>query len=307
MIYIKPIEIGNAQLISSTVSDAGDPPVWNPATSYAVGDLVSRDETHRIYACKVAGIDATAPEDDSDDEDEDARWEEIEPTNIWACFDRAVNTQSEQASGEMVIVVAPGDLADSAALLEVEADEVEVVVTDGLGGPEVYNETYNMVTSVITDAYQYCFEPFTRSRAVILRDLPPYLNAHITVTLRSAAGPTKLGAFSVGTSYSLGGTQYGAQRGVIDKSKKVEKKSGVIKLKKGLNRKTMRLDLQVDNGAVNQVDQLLTDALGTVAVFIGIENLNLEPFVALGFINDFYCTVKFPTYSAYSVSIQGMN
>jgi len=310
MIFIKAIDITDAMLVSSTVAEpsGSDPLAWASPTNYALGALAYRAGTHRVYKRIVAGATGTPPEQDIAGYPgvTAPNWKDYLPTNRWAMFDAEVNTQSVQASGDMVITVAPGELADSLVLLEAEADEVEIEVTDGAAGPVVYTRTVDMVTSVVTDAYEYCFEPFTRSSTLVLRDLPPYLNAHITVTLRGPA-PVKLGALRIGTGYFMGRTTYGAQAGAQTTSKTViDEETSVIRLSPGKVRKTMRLQMEVDNGAVNQVSDLFEKQLGRVGVWLGVETVDLKPFVVDGFILDYFVAVTEPTMSIYSVEIQGM-
>lgn len=311
MIVIDNITVGDAQLIASGAAEPSgdDPAAWNALTAYAVGDLVYRSTTHRIYRRLVAGTTATIPEHDVKDYPgvTTPNWKDYLPTNRWACFDTEVNTQTVLDTGPLTITVAPGVIVSGLALLEMVGDSVHVTMTDGAGGPTVYDRTVNLVTSLVTDWYQYFFEPFSQQGTLVLLDLPPYLNGRMTVSI-SGPGAVKLGCFAVGTVYPLGPASLGAASGGLNFSKVTEDPdSGAIKLEKGKKRRTMRLQLQVPNGAINKIDAVMNQVDGRAVVWVGMEDSgDFSPFVVLGFAKDHGCTVAFVSSSYYSLQIEGM-
>lgn len=311
MIVLDPVTIGAAQLVSSTAAEpsGGDPSPWSAATAYAVNALAYRSTTHRIYRRLVAGTTATIPENDIAGYPgvTTPNWEDYLPTNRWACFDQEVNTQTVQASGPLTVTIAPGVIVNGLTLLEMVGDSVTVSMTDGAAGPTVYTRTVSLVTSLVTDWFQYFFEPFTQQGTLVLLDLPPYLNGRITVSL-TGSGAVKLGGLVVGTVYPIGKAQLGASAGILDySSKKVDDTTGVVKLVKGKYRKTMRVQLQVENGAINKVHDVLTGLRATPVVWVGVEDSSdYLPLVVFGFFKDFSLSVAYPSCSYYSLEIEGM-
>lgn len=314
MIVIDPITLGPAQLIAAACTipepdTTHDPAAWNAATAYAVDDLVRRDAERKVYRRIVAGTTATAPEADIEGAPgiTNPNWEYERATNRYACFDQAVNTKCIQNTGPLELMVAPGELANALTLLEMEADGVTITGTDGLAGPVVYSRTVDLVTDIVTDWYEYFFEPFTRQGTLKLFDLPPYLNLHIKVSL-SGAGAIKLGGLVVGTTYELGGAQQGIEVGGQDYSKKItSRKSGITRIEPGNSRKTMRVMVEVDKANCRKVQQLLNRLLGVPTVWIGIEgDADYDSFDVFGYCNGFKQVVTFPTYAVFSIDIQGL-
>lgn len=309
MNVVKPLSILDAMLVAPSIAEpsASDPPAWNAGTAYAVGALVHRVSTHRIYRRLVAGTTATAPENDllPVSPATVANWADHGPTNRWAMFDQEVNTQSS-AAGTISCTLVPGVLANSLALLELEADSVQVRVRNGVAGPYVYDRTVSLTTSQVASWYAYFFEPFTRRGLLILTDLPPYLNARVEITL-SGAGTVKCGQAVLGTLYELGPTELGVEAGIRDYSRKVtDDTTGVVSLEKRKFAKTLRARYALDLGAANAVHSLLTGLRATPVVWIGDNGAGLEPLVVFGFYRDFRLVVGYPAQGHYTLEIEGM-
>lgn len=299
MRLIKPVTIADAMLISSTVAEpAAGETAWVSGTTYAVGDLVIRASTHRVYKRKVAGAGTTPPESDA------TNWEDFRPTNRWAMFDQEINTQTTGAT-PLTVTLAPG-LCNSLALLELVGSQAQVTVTDGAGGPTVYGPvTVSLEQSSVADWYSYFFEPFSQRGTLILTDLPPYVSARVTITI-SGTGTMKCGGFIVGSIYSLGATQYNVTAGIRDYSKKETDSAGAVQLAVGKFSKRMRAKLQVAAGSVGQIQTLLTDLRATPVVWIGDDTGTIEPLTIFGFYRDFELDVAYPTVNFYSLDIEGM-
>jgi len=299
MRVISPVELTDAMVTSNIAEPDTGETAWNAATNYTVGQVAARFSLHRLYTRKVAGVSATPPEDDPVNWDEDYL-----PTNKWAMFDQIINTKSRRAS-PLTVTLAPG-FANSLALLELEGDQVEITGTDGAGGPVVYSRVIDLDTSVVTDLYEYFFEPFTQLTTIILTDLPPYNDIRLTVTVTSS-GMVGCGQCIPGSVYSLGGTQRGVTTGVRSFSKKKENlDTGITRLKKGVSRRSMRARLEVTPGAETAIHQLLNKLLDTACVWLGDDTGDIEPLVVYGFSEDFELEVQGKASNYYSLSIQGM-
>lgn len=300
MKLIKPVTIGDSQFVSSTVAEpaAGETP-WVSGTTYALGALVIRTQTHRVYKRLVAGAGTTAPESDP------TNWEDYAPTNRWAMFDQEINTQTS-GNSPLTVTIAPGAI-NSIALLELVGTSVTVTVTDGAGGPTVFTTTVSLETSSVSDWYQYFFEPFSQRGTLILTNIPPYASSRVTITV-TGSNPVKCGAFIVGTVYDIGGTQYGATAGIRDYSKKeTDSTTGVVTLVPGRFSKKLRAKIQVNSRIVAaQMQTLLYSLRATPVVWIGDDSGEFEPLTVFGFYRDFELDVQYPTTSFYSLEIEGM-
>jgi hypothetical protein len=212
MIVIPPIEITTSNLVSSTVAEPSTGEVvWNPATSYTVGQVVIRTETHRKYECQIAGINSGNPESTP------TRWLDVGPTNRWAMFDINRNLQTT-ATDTMTVVITPGKRINSIVLLGVEAKEVTITMT--AGGDTVYGPvTKNMNGRTSSSWLTYFFGEFDYKPTLILTDIPPYASATITITFTNTGLPVKCAGVVLGNKINIGKVQYNARSDNLNFSK----------------------------------------------------------------------------------------
>lgn len=299
MKLIQPITINDAKFVSSTVAEpAASETAWVSGTTYAIGDLRIRTQTHRVYKRKTAGAGTTPPESDP------TNWDDFGPTLRWAMFDQEVNTQTT-GSSPLTVTIAPG-ICNGLALIELVGTQVAITITDGAAGPTVYSATISLEQSSVSDWYQYFYEPFSQRSSLVLTNLPPYGSARVTVSI-TGGGTLKCGGFIVGTVYSLGSTQYGATAGIRDYSRKVtDEATGVVSLEPRKFSKRLRARLQVSAGQAGVIQTLLASLRATPVVWIGDDTGTYEPLTVFGFYRDFELDVAYPTVSFYSLDVEGM-
>lgn len=295
MKVVKPIALTVAMLVSTTATDAT--PAWNAATAYSVGDRVLRTTTQRIYSRLIAGTTSTEPDNDS------ANWVDVGPSNTWAMFDSQISTQTI-ATNSLTFVLRPG-YANSLCLFGLVGNTVTVTVRDGLDGPVVYSTNKTLDGTVITDWYQYFFEPSVQLPSLVLTDLPPYGNAHITVTV-SGVGNVKCGVALVGTFYELGDAQYGATSGITDYSRKDTDAFGVTTFVQRPYSDRLTFNLVFPRAQLTKVKQVLASVRATPCVWIGADVGGLEVLNAFGFYRDFSIVVSYPLQALCSLEIEGL-
>jgi hypothetical protein len=295
MKVIKPIDITDAVILSSTATETYA--AYDAATTYALGDRVTSGNS--IYECiqapSTGNTPGTAP----------LFWSVFSPTNRWAMFDSEISTITVQSS-PLTVTLAPG-YANSLALLGVDGNEVDVNITDGDGGPNVYSKTLSLDTSVVTDWYMYFFEPAGQLSELVLTDLPPYNNARVTISIRGAT-TVRCGQISVGTFYFLGLAEYGATAGIIDFSRKeTNATTGVTTFTKRNFSKRMSVRIIVDNAQISRVIRTLSDLRATPAMWVGVDDVAIyAPLAVFGFYRDFSIDVAYPTQSYCSLEIEGL-
>lgn len=307
MKVIKSVTIEGAKLNTSNLVEPDatyDPPAWNAATNYGVGDLVARSTTHMVYRrLDPGGTDATLPENAP------TLWKPIYAVNKWAMFDKSVGSKSRKSGAglqSIVVKVRPGEAVNSMAFFELEATTVRVRMYDNPGGAVVFDQTINLDVTPLLDWYMYFFEPFSLRNTFTLFGLPPYPNCEIEVTI-SKETSVAAGTVVFGTVYTTGSTAYGVTAGIRDFSKKDEdEQSGVITLEQGRFRKTMRARFKLDESQVNFVHNLLSSLRATPCVWIGDNGVGLEPLIVYGFYRDFQLDLPGPKHSYYSLEVEGM-
>lgn len=295
MKVVKPTALTAAMLVSTTAAETTT--AWNPATAYAVGDRVLRTSTQRINSRLVAGTTATAPESDT------ANWVDVGPSNTWAMFDAQISTQTV-ANNSLSVVLKPG-YANSLCLFGLVGNTVTVTVRDGLAGPVVYSTSKTLDGTIITDWYQYFFEPSVQLPSLVLTDLPPYGNAHITVTV-TGVGDVKCGVLLVGTFYELGDAEYGATSGITDYSRKDTDAFGVTTFVQRPYSDRLTFNLVFSRAQLTKVKQVLASVRATPCVWIGADVDGLEVLNAFGFYRDFSIVVAYPLQALCSLEIEGL-
>ena len=302
MKVVKPTTLTAAMLVSTDATETYA--AWNAATAYVVDDIVLRTATQRLYQRLIAGTTATAPESDT------VNWLDIAPSNKWAMLDRETST-STTATTSMTVVLKPG-YVNSIGLFGLVGTTLEITVRDALAGNIVYgNEALDgplVITldgTVISDWYQYYFEPFLQLSEVARLDLPPYGDAHITVKI-SGTGTVACSILDVGTFYDLGGTEYGAGISIVDYSRKETDTFGTSTfVRRGFARR-LNARMMFDNAQLNKITSILAALRSTPCTWVGTDTENYEALSVFGFFEDMDVDVAYPTKSYCTVNVQGL-
>lgn len=209
-----PLPVTNATISSSTIAEpAAGETEWNAATNYVVGQEAILTTTHRVYTNLIAGINTTSPELALTGAT--PRWLDTRPTNKWAAFDGQISTQSSSVT-PLTYTLLPG-MFNAMAFYGLDGSTITVVIKDAPGGSVVYTYTGNLQQPP-SDYYDYYFGQIRPLTKLLLKNLTPYANPEVTVSITSGVGVTvKAGMIAMGNLRSLisvdgtGGTQYGAK------------------------------------------------------------------------------------------------
>lgn len=302
MKVIHPIEITDAMLISSSVAepDTGET-AWSSGTTYSAGQEIYLASTHRKYrSVQGSNLNHNPATDDG------TWWLEIGGTMKWAMFDDYVGTATEDTS-PLAVTIAPG-LCDGLFLYGLVGTTANVTITDGAGGPTVYDRDLDLLTPSITTWYDYYFGAFRQVPYFVLADLPPYLNARITLTVEGDS-TVACGVMAPGRIYTIGQTQYSPRVGIKDYSRKVvDADTGFTTLTQGRFAKTLRADVRLFSTTFAEVHSTLESLRATPCVWIADSDGDgaIEPLTVYGFYRDFYLVIDKPTGGLYTLEIEGM-
>jgi hypothetical protein len=294
---IKPTTLTSAMLVSTTAVETYAE--WAAGTAYALNAYVTLAATNRTYQCiqgpSTGNPPATSP----------LYWSDVGPTNKWAMFDGEISTQTSKATA-LTVVLKPG-YVNSLSLFGMEGTNLTVTVRDALAGEVVYGPiSINLDGTVIDDWYQYFFEPYVQKGDVVLTNLPPYGDAHITITIASG-GDAKCGTVSLGTFYKLGDTLTGAVASIIDFSRKTTSAAGVTSFERRDFSKRMSLQIMLPNSQLNKVQRVLADLRATPCTWVATEAPGFEPLTVYGFFRDFSIDVAYHATSLCSIEIEGLS
>lgn len=222
--------------------------------------------------------------------------------NILAMFDDLISTATT-APTSLVVVLDTG-IINSLGLFNLTGDTLVLTATNGIGGDIVYSRTIVLDGTIISDWYQYFFEPSVQLGEIILTDIPPYTNLRLTLTITGQS--TGIGQIAIGTFYDLGGTQYGASVGIVDYSTVVTDNQGYTVFTPGQFSKRANVTLMLPNAQLNKVQRILADIRGKPCAWVGVEDRTYAPLYLFGAYRDFSITIDYPTESLCSMEIIGV-
>jgi len=298
MKVINPVAVGTAQLTSSTAPEPGaGETTWLAATTYAVGDIRIRVETHRKYRRLTAGTSATAPELDA------TNWLNIGPTNRYAMFDNAVGTSTQIAS-PLTTVTKPGFIG-GLALLELKGASVAITLKSGAGGTTIYSRTVSLDGTIVDSLYDWFFTEYVQMTDVVLTDLPDsYGDPELTVSITGST--VACGVHKTGRVQTIGVTEYDSSIGIIDYSIKKKDDFGNTTIVERSFSKRGSFKVFTEKSRFNNIFRALSALRAVPAIYIATEELGYEPMIIYGFYKDFSIDVAYPTIHYCNLEIEGL-
>jgi hypothetical protein len=298
MKLIEPITITDAVLFSSNVPET-DYAAWSSGTTYAVGARVILASTHKIYE----STNGTGNTNKQPDQNLSTFWVEVGATNRWAMFDSQNNTQTSQA-GSVTVDLKPVNLTGGVYVGNVDADSVTVTVTDPVEGV-VYTSTASMLQSNSgSSAYNWFFKRIIRKTAAWFTDLPMYPNATITITLTRSTGNVKCGMCVIGAVLDIGMTETGVQTDIKDYSTRTFNPDGTSATVLRSYSKRMSVDVVVDNGEKDAIENQLVAYRQTPIVWIA--STRFETTTVYGIYSSFKTVIDTFPKSRMSLQIEGI-
>ncbi|BBV97897.1 hypothetical protein [Pseudomonas monteilii] len=299
MRVIKPIVIGEAQLVSSNVPET-DYPAWAAATAYTKGQRVIL--AHVVYEALVDVPAGVKPGEEVVTAEAPAKWLEVGATNRWRMFDDKLESLTTNP-GTISVTVKPGAVVNSVAMFNVSGKSVTVKMVDALEG-EVYSETVTLVDAGVTNWYDYFFEPVVVKTDLVLLNLPAYGSANLVITVDAGAGQAAVGHVVVGSRQQIGTALYGTSIGINDYSRKSTDDFGntVVVQRSYSNR--AEFDVSVDTSAVTRIRRLLAELRATPVVWIGEETY--EATILFGYYRDFSIVFSGPSVSDCSITVEAI-
>jgi len=299
---ILPKVIDDSNLVSSTVSESGseaDHGIWNSGTNYSLNDIVIvTTGVHKKYksltgSSNINHYPPTSP----------TQWVEIGPTNRYAMFDQSGGTIS-QGSSSVIEFVFTADRINSMGFLDVTASSIRIRATDGT--TTFYDRTYVLPDkAILSNWYDYFYSEIFRTTELIVKDIPAITGSIFTITITNDTANASIGTFVYGNYSELGGTQYGANIGIIDYSKKSVDEFGQATLVKRTFSKKMDIRIAVKNESLDAVVYKMNSLRSTVCLWAGTTG-TYESLTILGFYRDYSIDISYPTYSILSLQVEGL-
>ncbi|MCL4759773.1 MAG: hypothetical protein KJZ96_15670 [Rhodocyclaceae bacterium] len=297
MIIIRPATLDDAAFVASSVPE-DDHPEYEPVATYAKGDHCIVAAAHLVFESLEDGNVGNEPATNP------TKWLKIGHTNRWKMLRDPIAEQTSTAD-EIEIKLLPG-LIDALALFNLDATSVEISLDDPIEGV-VWSRTVDLQDdSSVTDWYSYFFEPIVRKRDFNVFDMPPYAGAELTVKIINTGAVAKCGLLVAGQQYRIGGTEYGAQFGLLEFSRVDRDEFGAAVIVPRRSSKRAACQIWVDNALVGHVYKLLAGYGKTPLVWSAANGIYEDVALVYGYYRDFTVTVQYPKHSVCLLEIEGL-
>jgi hypothetical protein len=219
-------------------------------------------------------------------------------------FDDNVSTRTE-AADEIDVTVGFGR-CDSLILLDVEAAEIRIDVTNLSTGEIVMSDAYDMRLDESSSWSDYFFAE-AKWRTTLSVSTPLYHDAQARIRIIAREGyQARCGHVVCGRAQYLGLAQWAPRAGLLDYSQKSTDKTGTTALTPGPWAKELSVDMLVPTTSVGVLQRNFARYRGKACVWDCNNDTDFEPLFIFGFFNDFSLILSGTTHSACSVSIQGL-
>lgn len=303
MDIIRKTNITDAMFVSSNLTE-NDYAAYNSAITYGVGEKVILVATHRIYESLATGNTGNYPPDNLEvvAPATTALWKDIGATNKWRAFDNVVGNQATHAD-VLTYTITPG-MINSIALLNVDAVEATVVMTDPIDG-EVYRKTIKLISTVnVKDWYDYFFEPILFVDTCVEWNLPIYPNATLTISINNGESAVSCGEIVVGMQQTIGITLGDPTVSIHDFSTKTVDDDGSFVVDEKSFSKEISCDVRMQKIYMDHVFTTLARYRATPLVWVVIGEYS--SMIAYGFYMDFQLVPKKGPSAICSIEIESL-
>ena len=302
-----PLTVLDAMVSSSTAAEPGaGETAWAAATSYTVGQEAILLSTHRVYTNLIAGVNATSP--DLALTGATPRWLNTRPTNKWAAFDGQINTQSAVVT-PLTYVLRPG-VFNAIALYGLDGASLTVSMKDAVGGTVVYTFTSDLQQPPL-DYYDYYFGRIKLLSKLLCKNLTPYADPEVTITLTAATGVTvKAGMIAFGdlrtlvSTDQIGGTQYGATAKPVTYSYIGTDIYGNTKIIKRTATTDLDIRIMVSKDDTDAALETIQEVLDVPAAWIGSDGVGVTGLNVFG-LGSGSVSYEGPNHSTISIQVKG--
>lgn len=279
------------------------------SASYNNGDEVKVSADKKKY--KFAGVDGTtstlSPSADS------KLWVSA-PLEPFAMIDDSVSSQTSNA--ESISVSFNATNIDTISLFNVQANTIQIILTDNRTSTEIFNTTTSMIYEDINSFGDYLYseqelkDALTNSVSTVTLDAviaamseqqildsftanpPIYYDVKVDIIITKTGGIAKCGYLVVGRKRDLGVSLYGGSVSLNSTSSRERNIWGEIELSKGIGYNTMDIPVLIDNAQVDVIENRLSKILDIPCVFIGDESERVNSLTIYGYYFDFEAPIN---------------
>lgn len=285
-------------------SDSVDGAAWSAQKTYKANEKVRYN--HISYTSLEDGNLNNQP--DRTWSGTDAKWKKGEATVPWRMLDPYVETQTVASGGNLSFCV-PYNRADAFALLNMAGAKANITIYDYDEGESVwYQEEVDLLQDIFhLSLWEYNYHPLSFIANFTQTELPQVFSGKLCVEIEGADSGAAIGHVIVGKWHELGFTQYGAELGFADYSKKSVDDFGVATLirRSYANRASLPIYLHPDQQ--DYVVQTLASLRSVPALWIGDNSTKgHSSWSVYGWLEDYRMVCEGPNENQLSLEIQGL-
>lgn len=284
-------------------SDSVDGPVWNASTTYTNDQKVRYG--HFSYSSLNNDNKGVNPE--ANWSGPSAAWKRLGATMPYRLLDDYVETQTS-SSGSLSFCV-PYNGADAFALLNLTGASARIRIYDNdEPAAPCYDETIDLIQDIFhLSLWEYNYLPITCIPNFTQTELLQVNSGKMCVEITAAQDIAAIGHVIVGSWHELGLTQYGAEIGFTDYSRKSVDEFGVATLVRRSYANRVSLPVYLHPDQQDYVVQTLAGLRGRPALWIGDNSKQGHSSLTVyGWLEDFRMVLEGPNENQLSLEIQGL-
>lgn len=177
-----------------------DETLWDSGDTYSNGEIIRWG--HYLY--KYAGV--TGTNSTNNPATDTLQWEYYRASNYYSMI--GGNTKDQTINADTIDVTVDLVRYDTISLLNLEAENVQITITDDTTSDILYDETFDLSYREVKTYTQFFFAPFEKKNR-FYTSIPFYLQARARIQINAIGGTPKCGRLVVGQSINLGITLFG--------------------------------------------------------------------------------------------------
>lgn len=297
VIQPKTLTIEDSNVNASALS------AWDSGTTYAKDDEVVYTvngiprEYRSLLASNLNFIPSARPD----------YWLDLGAENRHKLLDEASSSQTVGAS-PLTTTLSVDGRCDTLALLNLEAQSVQVVVRDGL--TVVSDETINLTSTLISDWYSYFFDEFEYIPQYIYVVPGLYASMEVDLTFTNSGTDVKVGHVVMGKGKDIGMSMYGLSRGILDFSSVETNDFGETYFQQREYARTFEVDIELPRADYPIVASRV-EAVRSTPCLWDLNNTQVsadsdQSLFIYGFFVDWELEMKYATWVTGTIEIQGL-
>lgn len=303
MNMVRPMQVNDATLISSTVPEDDNYDEWASGTTYSAGDRVILVATHRIYEAAATTTGDSPSSNLVSEDNPGAAWIEVSATNRWKAFDSRISNPVSRGF-DLQWVIEPDQDCNTVALLNVTGAAVAVTVVED--SMTIFAGVKSLVdNSAIHTWLDFFFAPIDYMQEAIFEDVPAHSGTTTTVVV-SGTGSRKLGELVIGWQVNLGTLLTGSSTGMTDFSRKERDDFGNVDVIERDFIDRVSFSFSADVGSVAAIKRELSAYRAKPAFYHGSNALVSYGMSVFGYFQDFDIPLPNPTVAVISLEVEGL-